>query len=80
MAEPNIENEDGNTLLIVCIHEDDFETFRRIIELGAKLECFSDQDRPAVGEAAVMGRLSMLRHLLELGSIRTPPIQKVKHL
>ncbi len=67
MAEPNIENEDGNTLLIVCIHENDFETFRRIIELGANLECFSDQDRPAVGEAAVMGRLSMLRHLLELG-------------
>ena len=68
IAEPNAENEDGNTLLIVSIHENDFETFRRVIELGANLECFSDQDRPAVGEAAVKGRLGMLRHLLELGA------------
>ncbi|MCU0718383.1 MAG: ankyrin repeat domain-containing protein, partial [Pirellula sp.] len=46
MSNPSAVNDDGNTLLIVAIQENDLQTFRKIIELGANVDAVSNQDRP----------------------------------
>lgn len=68
MSDTGAVNEDGNTLLIVAIQENDFQTFQKIIELGANIEVVSEQDRPAVSEATVYGRVDMVKLLLERGA------------
>jgi hypothetical protein len=68
MSNPGAVNDDGNTLLIVAIQENDLDTFRKIIELGANVDAVSNQDRPAVSEAAVHGRVEMMQLLLERGA------------
>ncbi len=68
MSDPGAVNDDGNTLLIVAIKENDFQRFQKIIELGANIEVISAQDRPAVSEATVYGRVDMVKILLERGA------------
>ena len=68
MSDPDAINDDGNTMLIVAIQENDTRTFQKIVQLGANVDATSNQDRPAVSEATAYGRVNMLKTLLELGA------------